>query len=81
MEEYYYLGTHVDGCDVDGPTVVYHYISKTLLKNRDIKSVDIWEYDLEIWPGDKLYHYAITNNIISINDNTYDEYDNFEYSQ
>lgn len=78
MEVYYYLGTHVDGCDMDGPNIVYHYISKTLLNNRDIKSIDKWGYDLEIWPGDKLYMNAVKKEVIDFND---DAYDNFEFSE
>lgn len=54
-ETYQYLGKHVDGCDKDGPIIVYHYISSNLLGKRKLKEVSPWEYDLELWPGDKLW--------------------------
>lgn len=55
IETYHYIGEHVDGCDMDGPIVVYHYISNSLVGNRKLKDVSPWDYDLEIWPGDKLW--------------------------
>lgn len=65
-ETYQYVGEHVDGCDRDGPINVYHYISKTLLGNRKLKDVSPWEYDLELWPGDKLWLKASRKEPITI---------------
>lgn len=57
-ETYYYCGEHADGYDRYGAFNVYHYISKTSLNGRDIKQLGKWDYDLEIWPGDKLWSSA-----------------------
>lgn len=54
-EVYYYLGQHVDGCDMYGQNNVYHYISEKLLNGRNLNIIDLWEYDLELWPGDKYW--------------------------
>ena len=66
FETYYYCGEHVDGCDYDGPNNVYHYISKTLLGDKKIKDVNVYDYDLELWPGDKLWVKACTRQPITI---------------
>ena len=54
-ETYYYLGEHVDGCDQYGPIIVYHYISDAMRNGRNLNTIDIWDYDLELWPGDTLW--------------------------
>lgn len=65
-ETYYYVGEHVDGCDRYGPINVYHYISTTLLGNKKLKDISPWDYDLEVWPGDKLWLKASTHQPITI---------------
>jgi hypothetical protein len=54
-ETYYYLGKHYDGCDMYGPIVVYHYISETMLNGRNLNMINPDYYDLELWPGDRLW--------------------------
>jgi len=56
-ETFYYCGEHVDGCDQDGPIIVYHYISKSRVDEckLNLNCLNPWEYDLEFWPGD--YHW------------------------
>jgi hypothetical protein len=66
-ETYYYIGEHVDGCDIDGEKMVYHYISKTRLNGRNLNTIDIFDYDLEFWPGDRLWTDVTTRNDIIIN--------------
>jgi hypothetical protein len=65
-ETYQYIGQHVDGCDRYGPIDVYHYISNSLLGNRKLKDVSHLEYDLELWPGDKLWLKASRKEPITI---------------
>ena len=67
-ETYYYMGEHVDGCDQYGPIYVYHYISSTQLNGRNLNEVEIWDGDLELWPGDRLWSEASRkqNIIISV---------------
>jgi len=65
-EKYYYVGEHVDGCDIYGPINVYHYISESLLRNRNLKDINFWDCDLELWPGDKLWSKAYNRGIITI---------------
>jgi hypothetical protein len=52
-ETYYYVGEHIDGCDKHGPNNVYHYISESELNGRNTNTINIWECDLELWPGDR----------------------------
>lgn len=66
IETYQYVGQHVDGCDIYGPIDVYHYISNSLLGNRKLKDVSLLEYDLELWPGDKLWLKASRKEPITI---------------
>lgn len=66
IETYHYIGEHVDGYDMNGSIVVYHYISNTLLRNRKLKEVSPWEYDMELWPGDKLWLKASSKEPIMI---------------
>ena len=54
-ETYYYIGEHIDGCDMDGPKYVYHYISESYLNGRNINEIEVWDCDLELWPGDKYW--------------------------
>lgn len=56
-----YCGKHDDGYDDIGPTIVYHYISKERLGNRNVSNLKADEYDEEIWPGDKLYRHCLDN--------------------
>lgn len=55
---FYYLGKHVDGCDQYGPIIVYHYISDEMRNGRNLNTLDIWNYDLELWPGDRYWRNA-----------------------
>lgn len=57
-QTFYYLGEHVDGCDRNGPTIVYHYISDMMRNGRNLNTLDIWNYDLELWPGDRHWRNA-----------------------
>jgi hypothetical protein len=57
-QTFYYLGQHTDGCDRDGPTIVYHYISEEMRNGRNLNMIDIWDYDLELWPGDRYWSNA-----------------------
>lgn len=54
-ETHYYVGEHVEGCDRDGPINVYHYISESALNGRGLNTIDAWDYDLELWPGDRYW--------------------------
>lgn len=68
QETFYYLGQHNDGFDRHGPIIVYHYISETMRNGRNINTIDIWDYDLEFWPGDRYWRDAgcginITNDV------------------
>jgi len=65
-ETYYYFGEHWEGCDYEAPYIIYHYISKTHLNGRNINTVDIYDYDLEIWPCDRLWREASTKKDIII---------------
>ena len=66
-ETYYYMGKHMDGCDNYGPIYVYHYISSTQLNGRDLTEVEMWDGDLELWPGDRLWSEASRKQNIIIN--------------
>ena len=55
---FYYLGQHVDGCDLQGPIIVYHYISEEMLNGRNLNTIDEWDYDLELCPGDRFWREA-----------------------
>ena len=66
-ETYYYMGEHVDGCDQYGPIYVYHYISSAQLNGRNLNEVEMWDGDLELWPGDRLWSEASRKQNIIIN--------------
>lgn len=66
-EIFHYCGEHVDGCDRDGPIIVYHYISKERLNGRNLNLLNDWEYDLEFWPGDRHWRQASLKQDILIN--------------
>ena len=68
-ETYYYLDEHVDGCDQYGPIIVYHYISEMMRNGRNLNSIDIYDYDLELWPGDKYWSEACKGNNIMVEKN------------
>lgn len=55
---FYYVGQHVDGCDRQGPIIIYHYISKEMLNGRNLNTINQWDYDLELWPGDRFWRDA-----------------------
>jgi len=57
-QTFYYLGQHVDGCDRYGPIIVYHYISEEMRNGRNLNTLDIWDYDLELCPGDRYWRDA-----------------------
>ncbi len=59
FKNHVYCGQHAEGYDELGAIIVYHYISKERLGNRKISSIDNFDYDEEIWPGDKLYRYCV----------------------
>ena len=61
------MGEHVDGCDKCGPIYVYHYISSTQLNGRNLNEVEMWDGDLELWPGDRLWLEACSKQNIIIN--------------
>jgi hypothetical protein len=63
-EPHYYVGEHVDGYDRYGPIIVYHYISERARNGRNINTIDQWEYDMEIWPGDRYWPHAGRNKSI-----------------
>ena len=54
-ETYYYCGKYMDGYDAYGPIYVYHYISNSKLKGRDLDRIDYLDGDLEIWHEDKYW--------------------------
>lgn len=57
-QTFYYLGQHTEGSDQYGPIIVYHYISDEMRNGRNLNTLDIWDYDLEIWPGDRYWRDA-----------------------
>jgi hypothetical protein len=57
-QENVYTGEHWEKCDKDGPIPIYHYISKQRLGSRSVKELSKWDYDHEIWLGDKLWSYC-----------------------
>jgi len=65
-EAHYYVGEHIDGCDRDGPNIVYHYISETKRNGRNLNLIKTWECDLELWVGDRYWRDAGKNKIIMV---------------
>lgn len=55
---FYYVGQHVDGCDSQGPIIVYHYMSEEMRNGRNLNTINEWDYDLELWPGDRYWREA-----------------------
>jgi len=55
---YIYCGYHSENYDHYGGDMILHYISKETLGDRDIKTLDPYEYDEEVWPSDKHYKYC-----------------------
>lgn len=65
-ETYYYLGEHHNGCDMYGPIIVYHYISETKRNGRNLNMINPTDYDLELWPEDRLWFLAGPDKNINI---------------
>lgn len=57
MKHYVYCGYHTENHTETGCDKILHYISKTTLGTRDVKSLGKWEYELEVWPSDRYYSY------------------------
>jgi hypothetical protein len=57
-EEHEYVGEHWEKCDEGGPIPIYHYIRKERLGSRSKEELDMWDFDQEIWLGDKLWPYC-----------------------
>ncbi|MEX0598506.1 MAG: hypothetical protein WD512_18635 [Candidatus Paceibacterota bacterium] len=55
---YIYCGYHTDNHDYFGYDTILHYILKETLGSRDIKTLEPYEYDDEVWPSDKHYKYC-----------------------
>lgn len=50
-----YVGSHWETTDEYGPIDIYHYISRERLGSKSINELEEWDYDKEIWLGDKLW--------------------------
>lgn len=59
LNNYVYCGYHAEKFDSIGPEKILHFISKTTLGSRDVKTVGQWDYELEVWPADKYYGYLL----------------------
>jgi hypothetical protein len=57
-----YCGYHTENHDYTGYDKILHFITKKTLGNRNIKSLGLYEYELEVWPTDKYYKYCIVPN-------------------
>ena len=60
-KKYVYCGKHWEKADEDGPIDIYHYMSRDRLGSKtidDIDELDEWDYDQEIWLGDKLWPFC-----------------------
>jgi hypothetical protein len=59
-----YCGYHCEGGDEYGPNIIFHYASKKIFEEPCF-DLD-YNYDLELWPRDKLYKYAGYNKNFNI---------------
>lgn len=57
-DDYVYCGYHWEKCDEDGTEDIYHYIAKSRLGDRDVDTLDNWDYDVEVWIYDSIWKFC-----------------------